>query len=175
MDRGGSNGGSCYYAVLGIRKDVSFADVRTAYRKLALVKYRQTTAFCSLSFKWHPDRWTRNPAVAGEAKRRFQQIQEAYSVLSDQTKRSMYDAGLYNPLEEEDEEFCDFMQEMISIMNNVKDEGDSFEDLQRMFVEMVGGDGTSFDLKEDPTATKKARVNASKSSAAKRKCNASRC
>lgn len=44
-----------------------------------------------------------------------------------------------------------------------------------MFMEMVGGDGTSFDLKEDPTATKKARVNASKSGAAKRKCNASRC
>ncbi|GMN43988.1 hypothetical protein TIFTF001_013190 [Ficus carica] len=158
MDReGGSKGGSCYYAVLGIRKDASFSDVRTAYRKLAL--------------KWHPDRWTRNPAVAGDANRRFQQIQEAYSVLSDQAKRSMYDAGLYNPLEEEDDEFCDFMQEMISMMNNVKDEGDSFEDLQRMFSEMVGGDGTSFDLREDPTVTKKARVNPS----AKRKCNTSRC
>ncbi|MFU0443255.1 DnaJ domain-containing protein, partial [Candidatus Liberibacter asiaticus] len=29
--------GSCYYSVLGIRKDASFADVRTAYRKLAMV------------------------------------------------------------------------------------------------------------------------------------------
>lgn len=29
--------------------------------------------------KWHPDRYARNPGVAGEAKRRFQQIQEAYS------------------------------------------------------------------------------------------------
>lgn len=29
--------------------------------------------------KWHPDRWARNQAVAAEAKRRFQQIQEAYS------------------------------------------------------------------------------------------------
>lgn len=38
MDReGGSNGGSSYYAVLGIRKDASFSDVRTAYRKLAMV------------------------------------------------------------------------------------------------------------------------------------------
>lgn len=29
--------------------------------------------------KWHPDRSAKNPGVAGEAKRRFQQIQEAYS------------------------------------------------------------------------------------------------
>ncbi|KAL5565931.1 hypothetical protein UlMin_029095 [Ulmus minor] len=155
MDReGGSDGGSSYYAVLGIRREASFSDVRTAYRKLAM--------------KWHPDRYARKPAVVGEAKRRFQQIQEAYSVLSDQSKRSMYDAGLYDPLEEEDEEFSGFMQEMISMMNNVKDEGDSFEDLQRMFVDMVGGDGRGLNLNEDPTARKKARVNTSKSSGANR-------
>lgn len=29
--------------------------------------------------KWHPDRWTKDPLRSGEAKRRFQQIQEAYS------------------------------------------------------------------------------------------------
>ncbi|XP_062145137.1 uncharacterized protein LOC133852401 [Alnus glutinosa] len=160
MDReGGSNGGSlCYYSVLGIRKDSSSSDVRTAYRKLAM--------------KWHPDRWARNPGVAGEAKRRFQQIQEAYSVLSDQSKRSIYDAGLYDALEDEDEEFCDFMQEMASMMNNVKNEGDSFEDLQRMFADMVGGEGMSmmmgFDVNEDQTASKKARVTASKANTAKR-------
>ncbi|XP_030957034.1 dnaJ homolog subfamily B member 6 isoform X2 [Quercus lobata] len=155
MDRegGGSNGGSSfsYYSVLGIRKDASFSDVRSAYRKLAL--------------KWHPDRWARNSGAAtAEAKRRFQQIQEAYSVLSDEAKRSMYDVGLYNPLEDEDEDFCDFMQEMLSMMNNVKDE--------RMFKEMVGGDGMTtmmgFDISEDPTVTKKARVSQSKGNAAKR-------
>ncbi|KAJ7973295.1 DnaJ-like protein [Quillaja saponaria] len=154
MDReGGSKCGSCYYSILGIRRDSSFSEIRTAYRKLAL--------------KWHPDRCARNPAVAGEAKRRFQQIQEAYSVLSDPSKRSMYDTGLYDLLEEEDEEFCDFMQEMISIMNNVKDEGDSFEDLQKMFVEMVSDNGMSFDLYQDPTAKKRARVDVSKSSTAR--------
>ncbi|VVA26329.1 PREDICTED: dnaJ homolog subfamily [Prunus dulcis] len=149
MDReGGSNGGSCYYAVLGIRRDASFSDIRTAYRKLAL--------------KCHPDR-ARNQAVAGEAKRRFQQIQEAYSVLSDQAKRSIYDAGLYDPLEEEDQEFTDFMQEMLSMMNNVKDEANSFEDLQKMFADMVGGgDGLGFDFSGmDPTSSKKPRVGAS--------------
>ncbi|KAL1312952.1 hypothetical protein HN51_039527 [Arachis hypogaea] len=151
---GGSNGGSCYYAVLGIRRDASFSDIRTAYRKLAM--------------KWHPDKWARDPSTAGEAKRRFQQIQEAYSVLSDQSKRSMYDAGLYDPLEEEDQEFCDFMQEMISMMNNVKDEGDSLEDLQRMFVEMVGGDGVSFDCNQDQTAGKRGRGSGSRGNPAKR-------
>jgi len=29
--------------------------------------------------KWHPDRWASDPGAAGEAKRRFQRIQEAYS------------------------------------------------------------------------------------------------
>lgn len=29
--------------------------------------------------QWHPDKWTRNPSLLGEANRKFQQIQEAYS------------------------------------------------------------------------------------------------
>ncbi|XP_031269512.1 uncharacterized protein LOC116127989 [Pistacia vera] len=141
---GSTAASSCYYSVLGLRKDASFSDIRSAYRKLAM--------------KWHPDRFAKNPGVAGEAKRRFQRIQEAYSVLSDETKRSMYDAGLY---EDDDEDFYDFMEEMISMMNNVKGEGDSFEDLQRMFMEMVDGDSMSFDFKVDQTASKRPRVNTS--------------
>ncbi|KAK1315769.1 Chaperone protein dnaJ 72 [Acorus calamus] len=121
MDR---NGGGDYYAVLGIRKSASPLEIRAAYRKLAM--------------KWHPDRWAGNPTAVGDAKRRFQQVQEAYSVLSDKGKRAMYDAGLFDPFEDEDEGFSDFMQEMLSMMDGVRSEGDSFEDLQRMFVEMVG-------------------------------------
>ncbi|XP_010414974.1 PREDICTED: uncharacterized protein LOC104701042 [Camelina sativa] len=152
---GGSNIRSSYYNVLGIRKDASVSDIRTAYRKLAM--------------KWHPDRYVRNPGVVGEAKRRFQQIQEAYSVLNDENKRSLYDAGLYDPHEDDDDDFCDFMQEMISMMNNVKkDEGESLEDLQRMFTDMVGGDGVSFDCSNNPKGSKRQRVNISRSSAAMR-------
>ncbi|XP_044499422.1 chaperone protein DnaJ-like [Mangifera indica] len=150
---GSTAGSSCYYSVLGIRKDASFSDIRSAYRKLAM--------------KWHPDRFAKNPGVAGEAKRRFQRIQEAYSVLSDETKRSIYDAGLY---EDEDEDFYDFMQEMISMMNSVKDEGDSFEDLQRMFVEMVDGDTISCDFKVDQADTKRARVNTANGKRSSSRC-----
>ncbi|XP_034705852.1 chaperone protein DnaJ [Vitis riparia] len=156
MDPEGGSAGSCYYSVLGIRRDASSSDIRTAYRKLAL--------------KWHPDRWAKNQALAGEAKRRFQQIQEAYSVLSDASKKSMYDAGFYDPMEE-DQDFCDFMQEMISMMNNVGDEPDSVEDLQKMFVDMVSGDAFNFDFNVNanaPFAPKKSPVAGSNAGAARR-------
>ncbi|XP_057778795.1 uncharacterized protein LOC130997483 isoform X2 [Salvia miltiorrhiza] len=140
MDReGGSAVGSyCYYTVLGIRKDASFSDIRSAYRKLAL--------------KWHPDRWAKNPSAAGEAKRRFQKIQEAYAVLSDKGKRSMYDAGFLDLLEE-DEGMGDFLHDLMKMMEqNVGDEEESLEDLQKTFVDLFGDDLADM-IKEsgDPT------------------------
>ncbi|KAI4357673.1 hypothetical protein L6164_001607 [Bauhinia variegata] len=118
---------SSYYSILGVNSDSSIDDIRRAYRKLAM--------------QWHPDRWTRTPSLLGEAKRKFQQIQEAYSVLSDPNKRTLYDAGLYDPEEEEDEGFSDFVQEMVSLMAQVKNEEKEYnmEELQTMFTEMVQG------------------------------------
>uniref|UniRef100_A0A453I9D1 J domain-containing protein n=2 Tax=Aegilops tauschii TaxID=37682 RepID=A0A453I9D1_AEGTS len=98
----------CYYALLGIRKNASSTDIRAAYRRLAM--------------KWHPDRWASDPGATGEAKRRFQRIQEAYSVLSDKGKRAMYDAGLFDPLDDDYQDFSDFMQEMLVMMDSVKNE-----------------------------------------------------
>jgi molecular chaperone DnaJ len=62
-----------FYAVLGVAKDVSDADLKKTYRKLA----RQ----------YHPD------SNAGDAKAeaRFKEISEAYSVLSDAEMRAEYD------------------------------------------------------------------------------------
>ncbi|RVW97891.1 hypothetical protein CK203_021240 [Vitis vinifera] len=136
MDPEGGSAGSCYYSVLGIRRDASSSDIRTAYRKLALVRLpspKPSFSFLSFSFlgvffdfggvceEVAPGPVGEESGAAGEAKRRFQQIQEAYSVLSDASKKSMYDAGFYDPMEE-DQDFCDFMQEMVSMMNNVGDE-----------------------------------------------------
>jgi len=63
-----------HYATLGVRKDAAPEDIKRAYRRLA----RQL----------HPDV---NPdAVTQE---RFKEITSAYEVLSDPSKRQLYDMG----------------------------------------------------------------------------------
>ena len=62
-----------YYQVLGVKKDASKEEIRRAFRKLAA--------------KHHPDR---NPGDAG-AEERFKELNEAYTVLSDEEKRKLYD------------------------------------------------------------------------------------
>lgn len=62
-----------YYEVLGIPRTASADELRKAHRKLAL--------------KFHPDRNKNNK----DAEEKFKEIQEAYDVLSDATKRQNYD------------------------------------------------------------------------------------
>ncbi len=63
----------CYYEVLEVSKDCSGAQLKKAYRKLAM--------------KYHPDR---NPDDK-EAEDKFKVVNEAYQVLSDDEKRGIYD------------------------------------------------------------------------------------
>ncbi|XP_071725124.1 uncharacterized protein [Rutidosis leptorrhynchoides] len=117
-----------YYGVLGVASDASKEEIKRAYRKLAR--------------EWHPDRWTnKSPSMLGEANSRFQQIQEAYSVLSDPGKRTMYDTGYYDPYDDEEEGCSDFFQEMTSLMAQTRKEEKvySLEELQGMFTEMAQG------------------------------------
>ncbi|UWF77428.1 MULTISPECIES: DnaJ C-terminal domain-containing protein [Microbacterium] len=62
-----------FYKTLGVSKDVSDADLKKTYRKLAR--------------KYHPDA---NPGDAA-AEARFKEISEAYAVLSDPEQRREYD------------------------------------------------------------------------------------
>ena len=67
-----------YYEVLGVDKKASAADIKKAYRKIAI--------------KYHPDRQgDKSDAEKKEAEEKFKEAAEAYSVLSDEQKRQQYD------------------------------------------------------------------------------------
>ena len=62
-----------YYEVLGVEKNASDAEIKKAYRKLAM--------------KYHPDQ---NPGDKS-AEEKFKEVNEAYEVLSDADKKARYD------------------------------------------------------------------------------------
>lgn len=62
-----------YYRILGVARNASADEIRSAYRKLAM--------------QYHPDK---NPGNK-QAEERFKEINEAYQVLSDEKKRAHYD------------------------------------------------------------------------------------
>lgn len=62
------------YATLGLQSNATLDEIKLAYRRAAM--------------KWHPDR---NPGREAEAHAAFQQIRDAYSILSDAEQRQVYD------------------------------------------------------------------------------------
>lgn len=134
-----------FYAVLGLKKECSETELRNAYKKLAL--------------KWHPDRCSAsgNSKFIDEAKKKFQAIQEAYSVLSDANKRFLYDVGVYDSGDDDDENgMGEFLNEMAAMMSQNKsneNQGETFEELQDMFDEMFNSDIGKFSSSSSSSRT----------------------
>ena len=62
-----------YYEILGVKRDATESEIKSAYRKLAR--------------KFHPD-----VNKTKEAESKFKDINEAYEVLGDKAKRQRYDS-----------------------------------------------------------------------------------
>ncbi|KAK4885706.1 hypothetical protein RN001_001977 [Aquatica leii] len=63
-----------YYKILNVPRNASTVDIKKAYKRLAL--------------QWHPDKNLHNADIANK---KFREIGEAYEILSDNNKRSIYD------------------------------------------------------------------------------------
>jgi len=100
-----------YYEVLGVSRTTTQAEIKKAYRKLAM--------------QYHPDR---NPGNA-EAEAKFKECSEAYEVLSDDEKRATYDQYGHDGLKGKgfDPNFTDF--------------GDIFSAFSDIFSGFGGGGG----------------------------------
>uniref|UniRef100_A0A3B3CRC8 DnaJ homolog subfamily C member 5B n=1 Tax=Oryzias melastigma TaxID=30732 RepID=A0A3B3CRC8_ORYME len=76
-----STSGESLYQILGLEKGCSHDEIKKSYRKLAL--------------RYHPDKNPENP----EAADKFKELNNAHSVLTDLSKRNIYDSygslGLY--------------------------------------------------------------------------------
>ncbi|KAF4368887.1 hypothetical protein F8388_021499 [Cannabis sativa] len=130
----GEEKSSDFYAVLGLKKECTTLELRNAYKKLAM--------------RWHPDRCSAsgNSKFVEEAKKKFQAIQQAYSVLSDENKRFMYDVGVYDS-DDDESGMGDFLSEMAVMMSQTKpnESGEeTFEELQQLFEDMFQGNNDAF-------------------------------
>lgn len=115
-----------YYEVLGVNKTASEDEIKKAYKKAAL--------------RWHPDK---NPDNKEHAENKFKGVSEAYQVLSDPQKRSIYDRGGPDAVhrgEGSGGNPFDF-SDAFSIFEQFFGGQDPFADFDHMFADMGGGFG----------------------------------
>ena len=111
-----------YYAILGLSRSATQDEIKKAYRKLAL--------------KYHPDRNCESEQSKKIAQRKFEDVSDAYSVLSDPKKKEMFDQGI-DPLNPQTGGMGGAGPNM-----NVRFSGGNPEEIFKMF--FGGKDGSTF-------------------------------
>lgn len=109
-----------YYQILGVPDNASQEDIKKAFRKLA--------------FKYHPDT---NPGNEKPAEERFKEINEAYGVLGDKSKRQQYDFARKAPLAGAgyDTGYRGFQYSQQDIFRDIFSNQAMFDEMSRMFAQ----------------------------------------
>ncbi len=123
-----------YYQILEVRRSASQEDIKKAYRKLAV--------------KYHPDKNRGDK----KAEKKFQEISEAYNVLSDPSKRRRYDLLGSNWDRFKDTGFEDFNFDFnLRDIGNILSKGisDGFSDFFQQFFGGYNEGSRGTDLKQE--------------------------
>ena len=107
-----------YYQILGVPENASQEEIRRVFRKLA--------------FKHHPDT---NPGHEKEAAEKFKEINEAYCVLGDESKRQQYDFARRGQFAGAGYDSRGFQYSQQDIFRETFSNQATFDELSRMFAQ----------------------------------------
>lgn len=135
-----------YYKILNISMSATDAEIKKAFRTLAK--------------KYHPDR---NPDDK-EALRKFQEVNEAYEILSKEDSRKKYDNDRANFKGNNKDENNKSSKNSKAKNDNKKyqDKGDSMENLNKYFESFFGFNANSNDINKDKLKKEKNPLDTSK-------------
>lgn len=135
-----------YYKILGVSENSNNDELKKAFRKLAK--------------KYHPDR---NKDDEG-AKLKFQEVNEAYGVLSDEKSRKEYDekrAAFNNEKENKSSRNATQSSRKKEQKSNTRSKEDAMEDLNNYFSNFFGFDPKSNNMNKDKLKKQKNPIDTS--------------
>lgn len=132
-----------YYKILDIQVTATKDEIKKAFRTLAK--------------KYHPDKNKDDE----NALRKFQDINEAYQVLSDEDSRKEYDKKLSNFNQNNNKKTSNNDNKSKNDKRTYRDKSDSIENLNKYFESFFGFDANTSDIDKDKLNQKKNPIDTS--------------